>query len=56
MRPLIDGKTFAKELSMKPALGWVRSNSEILVWQLDNPSGSKDECISYVKEILPKYI
>ncbi|CUM51622.1 unnamed protein product [Debaryomyces tyrocola] len=56
MRPLIDGKTLSKELSMKPGPWMGKINSEILVWQLDNPSGSKDECISYVKEILPKYI
>ena len=56
MRPLIDGKTLSKELSMKPGPQIGKINSEILVWQLDNPSGSKDECISYVKEILPKYI
>lgn len=56
MRPLIDGKTLSKELSMKPGPWMGKINSEILVWQLDNPSGTQEECLNYVREILPNYI
>lgn len=56
MKPLIDGKTLSKELSMRPGPWMGKINSEILVWQLDNPEGSKEECINYVKKILPQYI
>ena len=40
---------------MKPG-PWLRPTiEEILVWQLDNPQSSVDECFEFVKSIIPKY-
>lgn len=55
VKPLIDGTTLSKSLGMKPG-PWLRPTiEEILVWQLDNPQSSVDECFEFVKSIIPKY-
>lgn len=56
MKLIIDGKTLIKELKLKagPWVGLV--NSEILVWQLNHPEGTKEACMDFIREILPKYI
>lgn len=55
VKPLIDGTTLSKSFGMKPG-PWLRPTiEEILVWQLDNPQSSVDECFEFVKTIIPKY-
>lgn len=55
IKPLIDGTTLSKTLGMKPG-PWLRPISEeILIWQLDNPDLSAEQCLEYVNTIMPKY-
>ncbi|EMG48451.1 tRNA nucleotidyltransferase, mitochondrial, putative, partial [Candida maltosa Xu316] len=55
MKPLLDGTTLSKKLNMKPG-PWLRPvTEEILVWQLDNPTLNADDCLEFVKSIIPKY-
>lgn len=55
MKPLVDGKTLSKALSMKPGPWMGKINAQILIWQLDNPHLGKEDCIEYIKSILPQY-
>lgn len=52
LKPIIDGKTLAKELSRKPGPWMSVIIEKILVWQLDNPQLGQRECIEYVKSII----
>lgn len=52
VKPIIDGKTLSKELGSKPGPWMGQINSRILVWQLDNPQKSVNDCLNYVKEII----
>lgn len=56
LRPLINGKEMVKLLNMKggPWLGKI--NDRAILWQLDNPSGTRDELLEHLKSILPEYI
>lgn len=54
IKPLIDGKTLVKSLGMKPGPWISKATQEIIVWQLDNPEGTPEECLTFVKESLPK--
>lgn len=56
MKILIDGKQLSKELGLKPGPWMGQVNNEIMVWQLDNPEKSKDDCLEFVKSILPNYL
>ncbi|KAL3233500.1 CCA tRNA nucleotidyltransferase, mitochondrial [Nakaseomyces bracarensis] len=55
MAPLIDGKRMIKILGMKPGPWLGKVNDDIILWQFDNPTGTEEQLIEYVKEILPKY-
>ncbi|KAK6456710.1 uncharacterized protein RJT20DRAFT_1302 [Scheffersomyces xylosifermentans] len=56
IRPIVDGTTLSKTFDRKPG-PWIKLvTDEIIVWQLDNPSKSNEECLAYVTEILPKYV
>lgn len=56
LKPIIDGKSLLKELALKPG-PWMKSvNDEILIWQLEHPKGTLEECLKFVKEILPNYL
>lgn len=56
LKPLINGKEMAESLKMKggPWLGKI--NDRAILWQLDNPAGTKEDLLKYVKEILPEYM
>ncbi|RCK59528.1 CCA tRNA nucleotidyltransferase, mitochondrial [Candida viswanathii] len=55
VKPLLDGTTLSKTLGMKPG-PWLRPTiDEVLRWQLDNPDLSVEECLEFVKTIIPKY-
>lgn len=56
LKPIVDGKTLLKALERKPGPWLGKVNEQILVWQLDNPTGTAEECIAYVRDILPNYI
>ncbi|KAM9937670.1 hypothetical protein OXX80_002807 [Metschnikowia pulcherrima] len=49
-KPIIDGKLISKALQRKPG-PWMRDiASEVMRWQLDNPEGSVDECLEFIRE------
>lgn len=52
LKPLIDGKTLSKELNMKPGPWMGELTTKILLWQLDHPQGTQDECLTYIKSIV----
>lgn len=52
IKPIVDGKTLIKKLNVKPGPWMSKVNEQILVWQLDNPEKTQDDCISYVQSIL----
>ncbi|CEP63300.1 tRNA adenylyltransferase LALA0_S07e07008g [Lachancea lanzarotensis] len=56
LRPLIDGKTLSKQLGIKPGPWMSHVVADMIKWQYDNPSGSEDECMNYVRQTLPKYV
>lgn len=56
LRPLIDGKTLLKLLSMKPGPWMSGVVDEQIKWQLDHPNGEKDDLIEHIKNILPRHI
>ncbi|CUM68428.1 uncharacterized protein PRCAT00006151001 [Priceomyces carsonii] len=56
LKPLIDGKTLSTKLQMKPGPWTGKITTEILIWQLDNPQGSQEECLDYIKLIIHNYI
>ncbi|CAL9732851.1 CCA tRNA nucleotidyltransferase, mitochondrial [Monosporozyma unispora] len=56
LRPLIDGKTLQKLLSMKPGPWMSGINDEQIKWQLDHPNGEKDDLIEHIRYILPSHI
>ena len=49
VKPLVDGKTLSKELNKKPGPWMGEVTNMILVWQLDHPLGTKEECIEFIK-------
>ncbi|ODV67085.1 hypothetical protein HYPBUDRAFT_153014 [Hyphopichia burtonii NRRL Y-1933] len=52
LKPVLDGKTISKSLDKKPG-PWMKSiTHEVLVWQLDHPTGSQDECLQHIKQYL----
>lgn len=55
LTPLIDGKRLIQILGMKPGPWLGKVNDDIILWQFDNPNGTEDQLIGYVKEILRKY-
>lgn len=56
LRPLIDGKSLQKILNMKPGPWMGNVNDKQIEWQLDHPTGTKDQLIKYIHEILPNCI
>ncbi|KAI5949931.1 CCA1 [Candida jiufengensis] len=52
LKPLIDGTALSKSLKMKPGPWLKPATEEVLIWQLNNPKGSKDECLEYIKQTL----
>lgn len=56
LRPLIDGKSLQKILNLKPGPWMGNVNDKQIEWQLNNPTGTKEQLIEYIREILPNYI
>lgn len=53
LKPLVDGKKLSKLLQMKPGPWMGKVNSQLLLWQLDNPGKGEKELLEFVKRILP---
>ncbi|CAH2354120.1 CCA tRNA nucleotidyltransferase, mitochondrial [[Candida] railenensis] len=53
---IVDGKTLLKVLQRKPGPWLGKINEQVFIWQLNNPTGTAEECIEHVKEILPNYV
>ncbi|OBA18037.1 hypothetical protein METBIDRAFT_47717 [Metschnikowia bicuspidata var. bicuspidata NRRL YB-4993] len=50
MKPLIDGKIISNALQRKPG-PWMRDvPQKAMEWQLDNPSGSVEACLEYIRD------
>jgi hypothetical protein len=47
----IQGKTIAKTLSIKPGPAIRELLEKVMAWQLENPSGTADECKTYITEV-----
>ncbi|GEQ67352.1 hypothetical protein JCM33374_g1016 [Metschnikowia sp. JCM 33374] len=48
-KPIIDGKLISKALQRKPG-PWMKDIApEVMRWQLDNPGGSAEECLEYIR-------
>lgn len=56
LKPIVDGKLLSKELNIKPGPWMGKVTPEILVWQLDNPEKSAEECLNYIKQSINRYI
>lgn len=52
LKPIIDGKTISKTLNKKPGPWMSKVTQDVLVWQLDHPKGSQDECLEYLSKFL----
>lgn len=52
LKPIVDGKTISKELNKKPGPWMAEVTHQVLVWQLDNPSGTKEDCLEYLRSTL----
>lgn len=55
-KPVVDGKTLLAALQRKPGPWLGRVNEQVLIWQLDHPNGTPEECIEHVKSILHQYV
>lgn len=55
LKPMINGKELVSLLKMKggPWLGKI--NDRAIIWQLDNPAGTSEQLLEYLKSILPEY-
>ena len=54
-KPIVDGKVLQKELGRKPG-PWLKPvNDAVVVWQLDNPEGTKEQCLEHIKSIMHQY-
>ncbi|KAM3581107.1 CCA tRNA nucleotidyltransferase, mitochondrial [Umbelopsis sp. WA50703] len=51
LKPILDGKTIAKTLSIKPGPAIRELLEKVMAWQLENPSGTADECKAYITEV-----
>lgn len=56
LRPLIDGKSLQKILNMEPGPWMGNVNDKQIEWQLDNPTGTKEQLIEYIQRILSNCI
>lgn len=52
IKPIIDGKTISKELNKKPGPWMTKVTQDVLIWQLDNPNGTREECLEYLTHSL----
>lgn len=51
LKPIVDGKAISQFLGKKPGPWMAEVVSHVLVWQLDHPEGSREECLEYVKGV-----
>ncbi|GAV52503.1 hypothetical protein ZYGR_0AG04940 [Zygosaccharomyces rouxii] len=56
LRPLINGKEMASSLGLKggPWLGEI--NDRAIFWQLDNPNGTKEQLLEFIKSIIHEHV
>lgn len=53
LKPIIDGKEISKSLNRKPGPWMSKVTPLVLIWQLDHPQGTKEECLEHIK-LLPE--
>ncbi|KAG0665563.1 CCA tRNA nucleotidyltransferase, mitochondrial [Maudiozyma exigua] len=54
IKPMIDGKKLLKLLNLKAGPWMGQLNNNIIIWQLDNPNGTEEQLLDFVKTIAPK--
>ncbi|GLE05010.1 hypothetical protein PINS_up013994 [Pythium insidiosum] len=47
MKPLLNGNDLIKTLGVKPGPAVKETMDQVIVWQLQNPSASREECLSH---------
>ncbi|ORY05438.1 poly A polymerase C-terminal region-like protein [Basidiobolus meristosporus CBS 931.73] len=53
---LVDGKEVAKILQLRPGPQVKMLLEHVMIWQLDHPTATKEACLKFVSEELPKYL
>lgn len=56
LAPIYNGKQLQNELDLKPGKWLAVVTDEIIKWQLDNPTGSADELLKFVKSNINNFI
>lgn len=51
MKPIVDGKTLSKALNRRPGPWMALVTNDVLLWSLDRPDGTLEECIAYIKAL-----
>lgn len=49
IKHIVDGKTLMKVLGRKPGPWMAKTLELVMAWQLDNPNGTQEECLEYIK-------
>ncbi|KAJ2049075.1 CCA tRNA nucleotidyltransferase, mitochondrial [Coemansia sp. S16] len=52
MKHIVDGKTAAKILGIKPGPALKGVLDRVMDWQLDHPQGTRDECEAFIKDTI----
>lgn len=56
LKHLVNGKVVSKKFNKKPGPWMAKLLEKVLVWQLDNPEKSEEECFQYIKTIIGEFI
>ncbi|KAK1940510.1 CCA tRNA nucleotidyltransferase [Phytophthora citrophthora] len=51
LKPLLNGNDLVKQLEVKPGPKMKEMLDHVLAWQLENPEKTRDECMTYFKEV-----
>lgn len=52
LKPIVDGKMVSKTLQRKPG-PWMREvTDEVIMWQLNNPEGTQEDCLEHIKRFI----
>ncbi|KAG7192417.1 CCA tRNA nucleotidyltransferase, mitochondrial [Scheffersomyces spartinae] len=54
IKHLVDGKTLMKVLGRKPGPWMAKTLDVVMTWQLDNPEGTEEACVEYIKHLIPE--
>uniref|UniRef100_K3X5P1 Poly A polymerase head domain-containing protein n=1 Tax=Globisporangium ultimum (strain ATCC 200006 / CBS 805.95 / DAOM BR144) TaxID=431595 RepID=K3X5P1_GLOUD len=52
LKSLLNGNELVKELQVKPGPSIKQMLDKIMIWQLENPDKTRDECLAHFKEVV----